>query len=204
MLHDLKITIKCYKCNNFKIIENSNKDSLYIEQINYDEITKIYSDLICSNCRTKNPDIVKDNKYSLVNNPPKICSIESCRNPILIPRLKILDNKTNICFLCASGKNNYSNTQMILVEDYESKRITELKKLKKKCSIMNNIMEFTICKNSQIRLIAKLDKAPYFEGVKSILGENNILFDRHYDSIEKILTNNEKFKKIISSELIFF
>ena len=25
---------------------NSNKDSLYIEQINYDEITKIYSDLI--------------------------------------------------------------------------------------------------------------------------------------------------------------
>ncbi len=204
MRDDLKITINCHKCSYLKNFNSSNKELLNIEELNYKEITNIYSSLICSVCRSKNPEITRENKYSLVNYPAKICSIDECDNPILIPRLKSLDNKVNTCILCASGDNNFKNTQVIFDQDYKNKRIIEIKKLKKRCAFINEISEFNVCKNAQIRLIATIEKRPYVNEIKSVLGEDNILFKNHSKSIEKILINYQKQKIIQSKDYILF
>ena len=204
MQDDLKITIKCRKCSNIKNFDDSNKNLLNLEKLNYKEITNIYANLICSICRSKRPEIKKENKYSLVNYPPKICSINKCANPILIPRLKLLDNKVNTCILCANGENNFENTIIIFDQDYVDKRISELKKLKKRCAFVNEISEFDVCKNSQIRLIAKLENKPYFDKIRTILGETNILFQKHHKNIEKILINYQKQKIIHNKDHILF
>ena len=202
MLDDIKITIKCHHCNYSNSYNQENKESLQIEKLNFFEITRIFSSLVCSQCRNKNPEIVKNDNRSLVNYPPKICSINYCENPILIPRIKALEN-VNTCINCASGKSLTNNFQIIDNPNYIEDRIKILKELKKRFSFINEITEFEVCKNSQIREIAKLDQFS-MKKVSYILGNDSLFFKNYGVKIISILEENKVKKVLKEIDIIYF
>lgn len=202
MIDEIKITIKCHSCDYSNKYDLKNIYVLGMEDLTFYEITKIYPQLICSNCRTKNPEIVKNDSISLINFPPRICSVSQCINPILIPRLKALEN-VNTCINCASGRPNFENLQIITNTNFIEDRIDCLKNLKVRCAEINDIDEFQVCKNKQIRDLAKLENISK-SNIKFILGEDNLLFKNHLKNIIEILDSNKKEKSLRNADLITF
>ena len=201
---NLKITIKCNNCKILSNFDDLNLINLAYEFIDYSLITRVYNDLICKNCRHKNPILLRDEKHTVIGLSKEICVNVHCNKPIVTPRLIAFQEDKHLltCICCAKGE--VVSTNHIYNNNYKNERIIKLKELKKICSKINNIEEYKVCKNDQLRKIANLEYN-FKSNLDKILDRNSFFYLNFKNKILKILSDISYITDInLEESLIYF